>query len=434
MAKKRRRGQGVQGPLSGNSGVDNPGECQGGDGSADLSDATSVPRGYQLVRRIKEDHGQVLFGLSINLYDERRHNLFATTGANRATVYELFPDGNIEVRQVYVDEDRSESYFCCAWSVEPNTDDALLAVAGQLGIIRIINLMEQRVTRTLMGHGNSINDLRFHPYQPTLLLSASKDESIRLWAVDSCVCVAVFTGDSGHRGEVLSLDFHLDGDRFVSAGMDNAIKVWSLKQCKAAIEKAHTFDQEMDKKKDASEKGATDKEQEGGSEGTGEKRKEVVDDIPPGGKQATGRFRSAIVQMPVYSTSRIHRNYVDCVRWHGDFILSKSTHNKVVVWKPEPCKKAGQDAALVLSELRYTCSDIWFLRFNIDPAHNFLAVGNKVGQVYVYDLTSLKSREICKLTHSQCTSTVRQTAITHDSRTILAVTEDGSIWRWDAAK
>lgn len=82
-----------------------------------------------------------------------------------------------------MDEDRSESYFCCAWSVEPNTDDALLAVAGQLGIIRIINLMEQRVTRTLMGHGNSINDLRFHPYQPTLLLSASKDESIRLWAV-----------------------------------------------------------------------------------------------------------------------------------------------------------------------------------------------------------------------------------------------------------
>jgi len=37
--------------------------------------------------------------------------------------------------------------------------------------------------------------------------------------------------------QVLSIDFHLDGLRFVSGGMDNAIKVWSLDQCAAAIQK-----------------------------------------------------------------------------------------------------------------------------------------------------------------------------------------------------
>ena len=60
----------------------------------------AVPRNWTLVKRIKEDHGQVLFGLAVNLYDERWKNLFATTGANRCTVYELLPDGNVDVRQV----------------------------------------------------------------------------------------------------------------------------------------------------------------------------------------------------------------------------------------------------------------------------------------------------------------------------------------------
>ena len=42
------------------------------------------------------------------------------------------------------------------------------------------------------------------------------------------------------------------------------------------------------------------------------------------------RFRSAIVQTPMYTTGRVHRNYVDCVRWYGDLLLTKSTHNKVL--------------------------------------------------------------------------------------------------------
>jgi hypothetical protein len=35
------------------------------------------------------------------------------------------------VEQVYVDSDRSESFFCCAWSLHPATRDPILAVAGQ---------------------------------------------------------------------------------------------------------------------------------------------------------------------------------------------------------------------------------------------------------------------------------------------------------------
>ena len=63
---------------------------------------------------------------------------------------------------------------------------------------------------------------------PALLLSASKDESVRLWNVYTSCCVAIFAGDQGHRDQVLSADVNLRGDALVSASMDNCIKVWAL--------------------------------------------------------------------------------------------------------------------------------------------------------------------------------------------------------------
>ena len=51
---------------------------------------------------------------------------------------------------------------------------------------------------------------------------------------------------------------------------------------------------------------------------------------------------------------------------------------------------------------------------------------------YLHDVHAAPAAaaSVC-LKSSACSFAVRQTAVSADARTVLAVTEDGSLWRWD---
>jgi WD40 repeat protein len=122
-----------------------------------------------------------------------------------------------------------------------NGGPPLLCLGGTRGIIKIIDTTKQALHITLSGHGNDITDLKFSPTNEYYLLSSSKDESIRLWNISSSIYggkggggggggvnVAIFAGHVGHRGQVLSIGWHVSGKQFVSGGMDNMIKLWNI--------------------------------------------------------------------------------------------------------------------------------------------------------------------------------------------------------------
>ncbi|CAG8756857.1 6969_t:CDS:2, partial [Acaulospora morrowiae] len=239
-----------------------------------------------------------------------------------------------------------------------------LAVAGAIGLVKILNTSKGNIIQTLTGH-------------------ASKDFSIRLWNVITGTPVVVFGGECGHREPVLSIDIHLSGDFLVSSGMDHSVKIWSL--CTPVIK--HTIESSF-KPKPLSR--------------IQQQQIQTSTCCKSHGHTSTPLF----VHFPIFSTAQLHNNYVDCVRWYGDLLMSRCAADaKIIMWRPEvelvasdrsnvtttivggPAVPSKQPTSFdIICEFEFDHCDIWFLRFGISQDYRLLATGNQIGQIFLWDL------------------------------------------------
>ena len=84
-------------------------------------------------------------------------------------------------------------------------------------------------------------------------------------------------------------------------------------------------------------------------------------------------------------------------------------------------------------EFTYSDCDLWFVRFSLDFVCDTLAIGNRLGKVYVWETHTHPPNFLAKLWAPQLKDPIRQTAVSYDGKTILACCEDGSVFRWDAS-
>lgn len=359
---------------------------------------------FRQTNMIKESHGNSIFGVAFNgcnRADDADPLLFATVGGPYVTMYQCLPAGEVALLQAHCDPCSDEDFYCCAWSHDSRTHQQLVAAAGKRGVIRLVCPSIGACFRTLIGHGQSVNELRFHPGKPSLLFSFGKDYNIRMWNIVTETLVCVFGGVEGHRSEVLHGDINLTGSLMISSGMDHSIKIWKLDS--PAVKQAIALSEQYDR------------------------------------SCAKRSFPTLLQHFPEFSTRDVHGNYVDCVRWFGNVIVSKSCENLVRLWKPgggEGCEldlRLRDSRVQHLHHLEVRDCDIWFIRFDIDVRHRVIALGSSTGRCYIWDLGGDDIFGVVPqvLQVTRGCGAVRQTCFSTDGRTLLCVCDQGTVVRFD---
>ena len=375
--------------------------------------SSSETREYKYTAHVKEDHEKPIYSVKFCDYGDPFAKYFATAGHNQVRVYKCQENSQtIECVQAYVDSDESECFYAVEWLIpdfENNGDQPLMIAGGSSGVIKVINCSEERMTRTLMGHSDAVNDIVRHTTADHIFFTASKDESIKMWNINTCICIASFAGDKGHREDVLSICVHDYGNCFASAGMDNTVKIWAL-DTEVILRATESSSKNKSKRKP---------------------------------------FKTVEIQFPCYSTRNVHTDYVDCVRWVGDHLISKSTKNQVKMWRPAVHR--SKDAVTILETYAVPSTSIWFLRMDLDARREYIAVGNTAGDIYLWKLeednnkngstnkpitmeTRIKRRRR-KVVHPHGPITsMRAVAFSPSGSVLICVCDDSSVIRYDVKK
>jgi polycomb protein EED len=270
-------------------------------------------------------------------------------------------------------------------------------VAGVRATLKVVNIATQQVEQQLVGHGGDISYLTVHPTDHNLVLTASKDESLRLLNIKKGLCCAIFFGYKGHNGDVLHCAFNHDGSEFVSCGMDSCIKIWSLSEAATHIADSYTYCYET----------------------------------------ARLQFQPAIIQVPAFSTNRFHMNYVDCVEFVGPLVLSKSVHDQILLWQPRKYhNKQSMCEDVLLTGFKFQDGDLWFVKFDVHVQTLTLATGTSNGQIFVWRIGEQLENPalLAVLSDEGCVACVRQVSFTGDGKALFACCDDATIWRYDLSE
>ncbi|CAD5197446.1 unnamed protein product [Musa acuminata subsp. malaccensis] len=107
-------------------------------------------------------------------------------------------------------------------------DEQYLAVATNLEQVRVYDVASMSCAYVLVGHTDIVVciDTCISTYGRTMLVTGSKDNSVRLWDVKSRHCIGI---GRGHMGAVGAVAFSKKWKNFlVSGSSDRTIKVWSF--------------------------------------------------------------------------------------------------------------------------------------------------------------------------------------------------------------
>ena len=297
----------------------------------------------------------------------------------------------------YTSEDK---LYCSDFGVN-DTEGIILAVGGEKGIIYIIPIEEcftdsDKTIRNLYSNCNSLNCLKFaENISENCLLASYQDSSIILWNALKEVQVILFKRLKSPSPDCLSLDFHWKGNLIVAGYADACVAIWEISQ------KIKEKIKEIDKTND---------------------------------KNCLKMFKRELCVIPKFCNGAPHENYIDCLFFYGDKILSKDAQKNLSFWIP----LFEENSALVLQYFELPFQDnIWFSKFAINIKFGVVAFGNDSGEVFFFKIWD-NSKQFCfkdfrknpefKMKLKNDNSLIRQIEISEDFEFLLCISDSGKIW------
>ncbi|MDJ0697625.1 AAA-like domain-containing protein [Mastigocoleus sp. MO_188.B34] len=108
-------------------------------------------------------------------------------------------------------------------AVSFSPDGKIIAAAGTDSNIKLWNIKNRKLIKTLKGHTKNIIDISFSP-NGKLLVSGSSDKTVKLWNLENGTEIY---SRKGHTGIVYSVNFSPDGKQLASASNDRTVKIWN---------------------------------------------------------------------------------------------------------------------------------------------------------------------------------------------------------------
>lgn len=381
----------------------------------DISNPSAIPpddldNPFVASKTVYEQHRQPIYACAFNPYQpDGCVPILATAAKNMITIYECPLNSNrINLVRSIKDPSPDMDIFTLTWCYDITDKAHRIAFGGYSGLIRLIDVSSGNLLMNMYGHGDHVNEMRTDPNNSMIFASVSKDTTIRLWNIRVHGPIAILGGYEGHKDQVLSLDWSLDSKYIVSCSMDHSIRLWYL---------------------------GTDKLQERIRDSMTLKgqvnfRKELADDCQSG--------RTIQIHYPIAINTDLHNDYVDCVRFLGHYVISKGSDMSVVIfrfgsfgeefYKIRP-KLQVDTSALQLARLDLPDSDIWFIKFDIDPLNRWIVSGNKMGQLCMWDLTDGLPMGNMTVATKIAECCIRQICFGANGRIIVAVADDYSVTR-----
>ncbi|KAJ1918388.1 hypothetical protein H4219_002614 [Mycoemilia scoparia] len=254
---------------------------------------------------------------------EDNSNLLATVGQNQTSIYDNEHCGDhLDIMSHYTPPNDSKILTCC-WI--PAVQDALLALGGHEGAVRVLSLAWSKELHTLKGHTGK------HPTNPQFILSVSKDCSMRVWDMRTAKCLCKYKADANVAR------FHPNGHQLLTGNNYGEIRLWDF-PLEKFLQNSKTIDQDSLLVIENSE---------------------------------------SQVMMPAKKSPSAK---IDCMRFAKGRVVSKNISGRIEYWE--------LDTKKILHSFVVRNHGINESRFDVSYDDNYICVGNAHGSVYIYDLNT----------------------------------------------